>query len=618
MKTNLARLLACLLACLLLAAPLTACNSGEENGDTGSESTSVSTPADDSGSESESVSASETESTSESETDPEAKPDFTSLTIAGVDVQNFSVVTPNDMPSGQIEAVDEFIQWIADATGHTLPKITAAETADHEIVIGQNVRENANVAAAVSEIENDGYAYVVDGGNLYISASTGRGVVYGLYDFLENHLGVRFYDPDFTVRHDIGALSFVEGMKEVFSPPINARVHNFVWNSAIDSRFALISKRNSGLSGLYVGDTISIGAGSGHTLLQWAGIDASMFHPNPCLQDETVYETVLTNIMADLVKDADRNAVLVTQGDGSPFCKCEKCTTFEAAHGNTHMASMLDFCNRLVADINKTYPDMKVITYCYEYSRGIPTNMEVDDHVIIDFCLDKACFNHALNDPDCSANVAVLAELCAWDELCKVDNLFVYDYPINFGSALPGPNFYVMWDNFQVFKELNVSGLYQCGGFDTRGLAPLRYYLRSHLTWNPDMTEEEYYALFHGFIEDYYGDAAPYIKAHIDSIYAPENLKGCSAMFAPMEAFLPVTDADGKKDLTALRAQYAYFSDALALDTLTEDERAHVEYASMIMLNALKNELHGKERRELEAVWCEYKEKYGLPDGVLI
>ncbi len=604
MRTKLTSLLACLLAGLLLSAPLTACHGGEENGDTGSESTSVSTPADESGSESESM------------TDPETEPDFTSLTIAGVDVQNYAVVVPADLPTGLVTVVDAFIQWVNESTGHTLPKITADQTAEHEIVIGQNVRENAKVAAAVGEIKNDGYAIVVDDGDLYLTASTARGVAYGVYDFLENYMGVRFYAQDFTVHHDVGAVALDEGMKEVFSPAYSAR-HRSLAAPAISVEYQLYAKWNSDLAGKNVGENTVIHAGSEHTLPPLAETGGAAFGFNPCLNDEAIFNTVLKNVLAKLDANPDQNVVQVGQGDGSLFCTCDKCTAFEAAHGDTHMAPMLDFCNRLAAEVNKIYPNVKIMTFCYEYSQGVPTDMEVSDNVVINYCLDKACFQHALTDPACPKNTTVAADLRKWNELCKVDNLAIYDYVTNCGYAVPGPNFNIMWDNAQFYTELDVGYMRNWGSYGSHELMELRYYLVSKLTWNPYMTEEEYYDLYNGFIDDFYGDAAPYIRAHIDSLYADENLLGCSAMFAPMEAFVPLTDADGKKDLTELRKQYAYFTDALKLDTLTDDERARIERASMIWLDALRDLIGGgKERREIEAVWDNYVAKYGPPYGV--
>ncbi len=594
MKKKTSRLLACLLACLLAVSPMAACN------DDGTE----------------------TESDSVSESAPESLPDIVEVpdvAIAGADIADFSVVIPTDMPAGQVTAVDDFILWVEKATGHKLPKLTADQSAEHEIIIGQNVRENEKVTAAVSEIKNDGYAYVVDGGDLYITASTGRGVVYGLYDFLENYMGVRFYTENYTHLREFGNVALDEGMKEIFSPVMSAR---WLWAAGLahhDNWYFFQTKNNVMLEKRDVGDTISISTNSNHTFPGLAGTEQAGA-VMPCTFDPAVYETVKSQVLAGLEAYPEQNAIQVGQGDGFANCSCDKCTAFIAEHGNSRMAPLLDFCNRLGDEVAALYPGVKIITYSYQYSHVVPDNMEVSDNVIIDFCLDEACFKHALTDPDCEKNVKVAAEFRRWAELCHADNLFVYDYAWNCGSGpLLDPNLYVMWDNFQFYKELGVTGILSEGCFSKGGdLDHLRYYLRSKLSWDMDMTKEEYFALMDEFLQDYYGDAAPAMKQYLDLLYLPENMtENCSAMYAPWEAFFSIVDENGNRDLTELRNRYTIFTEALKIETLTDDRRAHVEYASMHLLSYLKDLLQGKERRKLEAVWDDLVAKYGLPDGTI-
>ncbi len=567
--------------------------------------------------ESETLPYTEAESESETMRDivPVTEPETTEaetrtrIMIAGVNISEFSIVVPTNMPSGQHRAVDDFIYWIAEATGYTLPKITGDQHAEHEIVLGRTaLRPNAALTAAVSKIENDGYAMRVDDGTLYISASTGRGIAYGIYDFLENYAGVRFYSRDFThVRH-AGLVSLDEGMEKVFSPAFEAR---WLWAQNIVSNrdwYFLQSKNNTHIAQWKLGDTITIYTNSNHTfpLLLGEEYEGGL----PCLTDETVYQKVKTSVMASLANNSNLNAIQVGQADARGYCTCANCQAVIDAHGGTPMATFLQFLNRLGDEVGRSYPHVKVIAYAYFDTHEPPTNMTVSDHVIIDFCLDNACYQHALNDPDCEKNVLVATEFKKWAELCRAGNLYVYDYAWNCGvGILPDPNLFVMWNNFQFYRECGVTGILSEGIPSNGGdLDHLRYYLRSKLCWNPDMTEEEFYTLMDEFMEDYYGDAAPYMKQYIEKLYDPARMKKCTQWFTPYERFYANT--------IHVEKMYKYFADALSLETLSEAERDHVQYSSMHLIWHLKDHVEdATERAAYTRKWRQYVKWYGLPHG---
>ncbi len=608
--------LACLLACLLTIAPMVSCvgtdgdESDTENA-TVTESGSVSENESDPGSESVSESGSESEST-----DGDDPADDT-MTIAGTPITAYAVVVPAEMTVYMQSAVDSFTKWMKETTGYELPVITPDQSAEHEIVLGKDLRENEAVNAAVLEITNDGYAIVVDGGDLYISATTHRGVGYGIYDFLTKYMGVRFYGINYTYLRDVGTVTLAEGLKDVYSPRWQVRstsgyyMYDESYIPGYNYGYMITAKHTD--RAVEMGDPTFITAGSGHSLPGYSETEGSGV--SPCMRDDDVYALVLKNILAELTLAPNRTAVGVSAGDGYIYCKCEKCTDFMDAHGGKAFAPLLDFINRLADDINKAYPGVRVNTYIYQYTHGVPEGMSVSDNVNIWFCMDEACFQHAINDPNCPKNVKVAAEMRAWAELCKVDNFYQYDYEWNHGGGpLPDPNPYVYWENAQFLKECDLAGGHYCNYYMNGGnMDDLRYYLRHNLAWNPDMTKEEYTTMMEEFMADYYGDAAPAMKCYLDALYAPENITNCSAMYAPWEAFIPVVDAEGKRDLSRLIELYTIFTDALKIETLTEDARAHVEKSSMHLIWYYKNFLQGKERRELDKLWREYVDKYGLP-----
>ena len=572
------KLLSLLLAALLLCGGLTGCLGNEPTtppADTDTQSAPPPATTDPSASE----------GTDESDTEAEAPEIAPSLTVGGVDISEFTVVRSADMPEGQVTVLNLFVEQIQRIYGVALPVITDDQTAEHEIVVGSTNRRSAAADTARSQIRNDGYALVVDGGDLYVTATTGRGVVYGLADFMESYMGVRLYTQTFIHHRSTGAVELEEGFTNVYSPLFEARrtwVDN-LYGDPLDAVFYL--KNNSdGLKKAKVGDNTPVRANSNHTIDNLAKVDGEA--QVPCLTDEAVYAQVLKSVRKKLDDNTEQNVIQVGQGDGGQPCRCDRCAAIHAEYG-TDNATWFLFLNRLADEVASLYPDrpVRLITYSYQYTHGVPGNgYTVSDNVIINFCFDKACYNHAFDDPDCPKNVPVAAELKEWAKLCKADNLYVYEYAYNCGDKyLADPSLLVMWDNFKLYTECGVRGILSEGITAGGGeFDYMRAYLRSHLVWDPTMTEEAYYTLMDEFMADWYGDAAPILREYMDILYDGQRVS-CTDMYTPMYTFFQTDAEEGGTQVNQeimTRCQ-DLFDRAMALETLTTEQRDRVEYTAL-------------------------------------
>ena len=579
------RIISILLAASLLALSMTACVPTEEiptdttvsHTDT-EDATKVEIPA-----VTDEDYATTSEDTSEAEEqEPAPGP---SLSIGGADISTFAVVRSADMPEGQVTALNFLVEQIKTVYGVELPIITDDQSAEHEIVIGVTNRQSAALENARDTIRYDGYAMVVDDGDLYIAATTGRGVVYGMTDFMENYMGVRLYTQTFVGHRNTGAVTLEEGFTDVYSPAFEAR-RTWIDNLYSDPWEVVFYLKNNSdtLKKAKVGDNTPVRANSNHTIDNLAKVDGEA--QVPCLTDEAVYAQVLKSVRKKLDDNLEQNVIQVGQGDGGQPCRCDRCSAIHAEYG-TENATWFLFLNRLADEVASLYPDrpVRLITYSYQYTHGVPGNgYTVSDNVIINFCFDNACYNHAFNDPECPKNTPVAAELKEWAKLCKADNLYVYEYAYNCGDKyLADPSLLVMWDNFRFYTECGVRGILSEGITANGGeFDHLRAYLRSHLVWNPTMTEEEYYALMDEFMTDWYGDAAPILREYMNILYDGSRVS-CTDMYTPMYTFFQ-TDAeagDTSVNQEIMSACQELFDQALALETLTEEQRDRVEYTAL-------------------------------------
>ena len=239
----------------------------------------------------------------------------------------------------------------------------------------------------------------------------------------------------------------------------------------------------------------------------------------PCLTDENVYKTVLKNVYKVLEERPWSTIVSVSQVDSYPDqlgCQCENCKAIDDREG-TPMGSLLTFVNRIADDIKDDYPHVYVDTLAYRYTRKAPKSIKPRDNVIIRLCSIECCFAHPLDDPDCPHNVAFKKDIEEWSAICN--NLYIWDYTTDFLCYLsPFPNFAVLQKNVKFFKDHHVIGMFEQGNYQSLSgeFGELRGYLLAKLLWDPDMTEEKYYAHMDEFLRDYYGAGWTYVREYID------------------------------------------------------------------------------------------------------
>jgi hypothetical protein len=198
-----------------------------------------------------------------------------------------------------------------------------------------------------------------------------------------------------------------------------------------------------------------------------------------------VLEIAIAYVRELLTQNPDAKIISISQNDNQDYCKCAVCMAIAEEEGSM-MGPLLRFVNAIARDIAEDYPDVLIDTLAYQYTRK-------------------------------ALNVAFMDDLKAWAAI--TDHLAVWDYTTNFANYnAPFPNFAVLRENARIFAEYGVDYLFEQGTYDypSGEFGELKGYLIAKLIWNPYMTEDEYYALMDGFLEDYYGAGWENIRAYID------------------------------------------------------------------------------------------------------
>lgn len=377
----------------------------------------------------------------------------------------------------------------------------------------------------------------VSAARVLLESSEGCGIVYGVYDFLED-LGFRFLAPDCETV-PTAPLTLPEGVIEE-APAFHAR--EVFWRAAMDGAFAVRLRLNSSRS------TITPRQGgkmmfynfshSFNTLVpveRWYDTHPEYFSMKNnvrlrektqlCLSNPDVLRLCIQGVRAWIRENPECRIFSVSMNDWYNACECPLCRKVDEEEGS-QAGSIIRFVNAIADDIAKDYPQVMIHTFAYLYCRRPPRHVRPRSNVIVRLCSIECCFSHpigscghergGINVQDGSAGSfsevlpedrTFIDDLEDWSSICE--NLYIWDYTTNYANyLLPFPNLHVLKDNLLLFRKYGVKGVFEQGNFShgqCSALGQLKTYMLGKLLWNPDQDADE---MIEDFVNGYYGPAS--------------------------------------------------------------------------------------------------------------
>jgi len=364
-----------------------------------------------------------------------------------------------------------------------------------------------------------------------ITGGNKRGVLYGVYNFLEKYAGMKFYTPiveyegegDIIVDEGYTYVPHFEYRQGDGRPNYWPADKKMEWCAKVGLNHCLTEKQ---------GGAIRWGLGC-HS---FARLTDTTQEQSPCMCDPAIYEMVLSRVKEILAKDPTCDVISISQNDNKNPCRCERCAAVDAEE-ESEMGPILRFVNAIADELKDDYPDLVIETLAYLYSVKAPKITKPRPNVCIRYCTIRGCFGHEITDTTCSMNKKLCEELRGWGDIH--DRIYIWDYVVNFGHYIPPfPNFKVLRRNMQFFAEHGVRGMYPEGQHNSKGYGEfqeLRTYLVNRLMWNPFMTDIEYNNEMNGFLKTYYGEGWRYIRFFIDWTNAEVGENHLRIYWSPFE-----------------------------------------------------------------------------------
>ncbi len=429
------------------------------------------------------------------------------------------VVVASDATEAERHAAQELTLWLGRAGGGSFPVTNTAPARGPAIVLSFDPAlggEESRLRTA-------------RGGRIQISGGRPRGVLYGAYGLLEDHLGFRWYTKDAIRVPPTGVLAVPAGIDERTKPQLEYR--EVFWTEAFDGDWAARNRLNSNSARLDPrhGGKVSYGTFV-HTFERILSAEEH-FDAHPewfsmvkgqrvkartqlCLTHPEVRRRAIETVRGWIRANPDATIFSVSQNDWLNPCECPACKAIDDAEGS-YAGTMIDFVNHVAAAIAKDHPNVAIDTLAYQYTRKPPKTVRPLPNVIVRLCSIECCFAHPLDGCPEETNTSFLEDLRGWNKL--TNRLYVWDYTTDFAHyLLPFPNLGVLDDNVRTFAANGVVGLFEQGNYSAGGggeLSELRSWVLAKLLWDPSRDGD---ALIREFVTGAYGPAAPAVRRYLD------------------------------------------------------------------------------------------------------
>ena len=401
-------------------------------------------------------------------------------------------------------------KYLTQITGREMRVQTDDVKTAAAIAVGRTVYTPSDDSA----LPNGGYRIVFSDGVLCIYGAGEKGTRNGVYAFLRDCCGCRWYAPEEIVIPKADAVCVPANTDVTYRPCFEYTSSD--WRTLCDPEVAAANGQTG--NGCYI-------YGFCHTLSTRFCSRDKYFDAHPeyfalhggkrtpyqlCLTNpetlRVVTEEVLDVLHSGLYDpDADLQIISLTQDDNGDYCECDACKALDKANGS-HAGSNVTFANA-VADAVKAagFDNVAIDTFAYQYTRKTPTKVVPRDNVIIRLCSIECCFCHTLDDGKCKENRDFMRDLRDWGKICK--RIYIWDYTTNYWeTTCLYPDFGVLQRNMQIFYENNARGVFEEGepsDDDNAEFGELRGYLIARLMQDPYM---DYPAQMQEFLHAYYGD----------------------------------------------------------------------------------------------------------------
>jgi hypothetical protein len=358
----------------------------------------------------------------------------------------------------------------------------------------------------------DGFAIDTRGNTVWIVGGDSRGTLYGVYDFLDRELGVRWFMPG-DLGEDVPTSDTIllPDVHRVKSPAFRA-VAGFIWAGGPGA--AVWEKRIRARVGspyAFFGHNwasiIPATAQNKRDHPEWFALNNGVRTSQLCSAHPDVVRITVEKAREFFRKNPTAPLFSISPNDGLGFCEDDRCQTVDRLYGVTD-GSLTDrfvhYANQVLEELGKTHPDKQVgiLAYINHTRPPIAANPHPNYVTLICHTPWEFCHVHSLGDPSCEINRRFLSYVEGWTKVAR--HVGVYDYYGHFYVFAPWP---IVHDIRRDVPLLHRMGIDRFESETSQHWANqgLNYYVGAKLSWDPELDVDALLADYH---QRFYGRAA--------------------------------------------------------------------------------------------------------------
>ncbi len=424
-----------------------------------------------------------------------------------------TIIVPKDAPVEVVRAAKELQTYLKKTSGAELPIRNEGAGGGDRVEIRIAVNPLGIVRGgdpATQIVHEDGYAIQSGGRMVTIMGGSPRGTLYGVYDFIERALGVRWFMPTELGEDILRAKSIAVPELTVVRNPAFPSVSGFTWAGSPGAADWELRMR------VKVGKPVSFGH-------NWYNIhrfskealekDPEMFalvggqrglSTQLCSSHPKVIQASVDAARRYFKANPDSPLFSISPNDGAGWCECERCKNVDALYGITDFSladRFVHYANRVLEELEKTNPGKQVGIYAYSEHTSPPKRARPKEGYVtaLTHMPWEFCHIHAIDDPACPSNQRYLDYLKGWSNLTR--HVGIYEYYGHFFAFTPWPIVHSMRRDIPLYRDMKIERFISetQQNWANQGL---NFYVAAKLVADPtvdvDALLAEYFTRFYG------------------------------------------------------------------------------------------------------------------------
>lgn len=391
---------------------------------------------------------------------------------------------------------------------------------------------------------DEGVFVCAEGGDLHLTGGGPRGVIYAVSSFLQQRLGIRWYQPSPwgeevppPGRVDLPPFRYTHEPSFWFrdiSVCIHESISEWAIRNRLNTRLGAFAEERGGCHAHAIG---------GHASSKY--IEPALFEPHPdyfamkdgkrwlppadaygkrryqpCTTHPDVLSRYIDTIRSSLDRSSKQRLASVSPDDVTGrWCSCPACLALDTGetmmlHGRRQRVvsdRFFLFVNSIADAVAESHPDAHITTFAYHQYRPVPQRISVRPNVVVMLCQPGA-YNHPI-DSGASEQIREFEQnLREWTGKCE--DLILYRYMFKtMWESLPYPRHRILAQDLKYAHKLGLAGEHGQAQGKNWGMLGLNWYLHAQLLWDVDQDID---ALLDDYYTGYFREAGEPMEAYFE------------------------------------------------------------------------------------------------------